>query len=260
MAITAGVDQFGGETCVDLLIELVESGTITEKRLDESAARLLREKFALGLFDDPLVDVDAAESLVGTATALAEGRAAQSAAITVLKNGPGPQAGPSILPLASNATVYLQGVDPDLAASYATVVDDPADADLAIVRLGTPYEPRTGGLEPFFHAGRLDFTDDELAPLLQLMDTVPTVVDIYLERAAVIPEISRHCTALVANFGASDTALLDVLFGRVPPRGRLPFDLPSSMQEVENQRPDVPGDTANPLYRFGDGLDLPPRR
>ena len=67
-------------------------------------------------------------------------------------------------------------------------------------------------------------------------------------------------STLLANFGASDTALLDVLFGRVPPRGRLPFDLPSSMQEVENQRPDVPGDTANPLYRFGDGLDLPPRR
>jgi beta-glucosidase len=34
----------------------------------------------------------------------------------------------------------------------------------------------------------------------------------------------------------------------------LPFDLPSSMAAVVASRPDVPFDTADPLFRFGHGL------
>jgi beta-glucosidase len=49
--------------------------------------------------------------------------------------------------------------------------------------------------------------------------------------------------------------VLDVLFGRGEPRGKLPFDLPSSMDAVLAQRPDVPFDTRDPLYHFGYGLN-----
>jgi len=42
--------------------------------------------------------------------------------------------------------------------------------------------------------------------------------------------------------------------GRFSPQGSLPFDLPRSMRAVEESRPDVPFDTADPLFRFGDGL------
>jgi beta-glucosidase len=49
----------------------------------------------------------------------------------------------------------------------------------------------------------------------------------------------------------SDAALLDVVTGRARAEGRLPFELPSSMAEVEAQRSDLPHDTARPLYRFG---------
>ena len=52
-----------------------------------------------------------------------------------------------------------------------------------------------------------------------------------------------------------DRAVLDVLFGRAKPEGKLPFDLPSSMAAVLAQRSDVPFDTADPLYRFGHGLN-----
>ena len=48
-AITAGVDQFGGETCVELLIELVESGTITEA-LADALQRETRDRAAAGRF------------------------------------------------------------------------------------------------------------------------------------------------------------------------------------------------------------------
>ncbi|HEX7745187.1 MAG TPA: glycoside hydrolase family 3 N-terminal domain-containing protein, partial [Micromonosporaceae bacterium] len=49
-ALDAGVDQFGGEACPDVVVDLVRRGRLTEERLDRSASRLLREKFVLGLF------------------------------------------------------------------------------------------------------------------------------------------------------------------------------------------------------------------
>jgi beta-glucosidase len=59
---------------------------------------------------------------------------------------------------------------------------------------------------------------------------------------------------LLADFGASDRAVLDVIFGKVKPEGKLPFELPSSMDAVRAQRTDVPRDSENPLYPFGFGL------
>ena len=84
--LDAGADQFGGEMCPDLLIELVENGTVSEERLDVSARRLLREKFLLGLFENPFVDAEAADSIVGSAEFRAVGDAAQRESITVLTN------------------------------------------------------------------------------------------------------------------------------------------------------------------------------
>ena len=52
----------------------------------------------------------------------------------------------------------------------------------------------------------------------------------------------------------SDIAVLDVLFGKARPEGKLPFELPSSMEAVRNQNADVPYDSENPLYDFGFGL------
>lgn len=69
-----------------------------------------------------------------------------------------------------------------------------------------------------------------------------------------LPEIAALATALIGEFGVSDRALLDVLFGRAEPTGWLPFHLPSSMQEVLAQESDVPFDMPNPACRFGYGL------
>ena len=65
LILEAGADQFGGEECVDILLDLVAQGRVTEARVDESARRLLAVKFRLGLFDDPYVDEDAAAATVG---------------------------------------------------------------------------------------------------------------------------------------------------------------------------------------------------
>ena len=61
-----------------------EAGRVTEARIDESVRRLLREKFVLGLFDDPFLDVDRAAATVGRADFVAAGAAAQRAAIVLL--------------------------------------------------------------------------------------------------------------------------------------------------------------------------------
>ena len=101
---------------------------------------------------------------------------------------------------------------------------------------------------------KIDFKEPEKSRILSLLRTVPTIVDIFLERPAVIPEIAAEAIGLLANFGANDAALLDIVFGRFSPTGRLPFELPSSMEAVRNQKEDVPYDSENALFPFGFGL------
>jgi len=62
--------------------------------------------------------------------------------------------------------------------------------------------------------------------------------------------------AIIGNFGISSTALLEVLFGKFKPEGKLPFEIPRSMAAVEASREDVPFDTENPVFRFGHGLSI----
>jgi beta-glucosidase len=254
--LNAGADQLGGEHCPELIVDLVEQGRISEARIDVSARRILRDKFRLGLFDDRrYVDPAAAARIAGQPTFRAAGLEAQRRSIVVLTDRPAtaPATAP-VLPLTEGIAVYVDGADPAVAAGYAKVVDDPALADVAIVRRGAPFEPRGGGFEAFFHAGRLEWTAEELAPVLELAAALPTVVDVWLDRPAVLTPLVPAAAALTGSFGSSDEALLDVLFGRSPATGTLPFELPSSMAEVEASREDVPGDTLHPLFPNGHGL------
>src|SRR5205823_11279120 len=65
-AVQAGVDQFGGTEDASVLVEAVRAGEIPEARLDESVRRIMQQKFALGLFEHPFVDTDAAARKVGS--------------------------------------------------------------------------------------------------------------------------------------------------------------------------------------------------
>ncbi|WP_285362848.1 glycoside hydrolase family 3 N-terminal domain-containing protein [Microbacterium sp. LMC-P-041] len=251
-AVDAGVDQFGGEACPEMLVELVEAGEISESRLDLSARRLLAEKFVLGLFDDPYVDPVEASRVVGAPAFIAAGLAAQRASLTLLTNRS--EGGRSALPAAEGRRLYVEGIPEDVAAEYGTVVTDPLEADLAIVRIHAPYEKRSTAFENYFHAGSLAMDDETVSHIAQLSASTTTVVDVFLDRPAILTPILESAHAVVANYGAHPRAVLDVLFGHDAPRGRLPFDLPSSMAAVEASRSDVPFDTADPLLRFGHGL------
>jgi len=249
-ALEAGVDQFGGESCPELVVELVKTGQLSEARLDQSVRRLLRLKFQLGLFDNPFVDEAQVSQVFGNPDSVALGLSSQQRAMTLLKNED------HILPLQSQSKIFIKNMDPSVASKYAQVVATPEQADFAILRLETPWVP-VETKNPFarsFHHGDLDFKGETKAEILSLLNAVPTIVILYLDRPAVIPEISRMAKALLAEYGASDTAVLDVLFGNASPEGKLPFELPSSMEAVRNQKADVPYDSEDPLYRFGFGL------
>jgi len=250
-AINAGVDQFGGENVPEHIVKFVKDGKVSEHRIDESVKRLLRQKFELGLFDNPFVDINNAVSTVGKEAFRKAGEAAQRRAITLLKNKG------NVLPLATGKLkIFVKNVDPKVASAYGTIVEKPEQADLAILRLNTPFYPVETD-NPFarmFHHGDLDFKGKEKEEILELLTTVPTIVDIYIDRPAVIPEINAKAKGLLADFGASDAAVLDVIFGKAKPEGRLPIELPSSMEAVKNQLEDVPYDSKNPLYKFGHGL------
>jgi len=251
--IEAGVDQLGGEFYPELVVDLVRDGRLPESRIDVSVRRLLRDKFRLGLFDNPYVDPDAAERVVGNSRFRERGEYAQRKSIVLLKNGDRGDA--PVLPLAGRPRLYVENVDRDVAAGYGEIAERPEDADFAVLRLRAPYEQRNNNLlERLFHSGDLDFKEPEKSRILSLLRTVPTIVDIFLERPAVIPEIAAEAIGLLANFGANDAALLDIVFGRFSPTGRLPFELPSSMEAVRNQKEDVPYDSENPLFPFGFGL------
>ena len=252
-AVNAGVDQFGGTEEAEYLVQGVRSGKITENRLNESVYRIALQKFRQGLFENPYVDTVAAARIVGSAQFQNEATAAQRRSLVLLENKN------DLLPLAARGKrVFLHGVDSATAARYGfTVAPDLAHADIAIVRTNAPFQT----LHPNyafgarFHEGDLGFRggDKEFEEIKRITATVPTIITVYLDRPAILTELKDRASALIGNFGVSDAALLDVLTGVAQPEGKLPFELPSSMQEVEAQRSSVPHDTAHPLYRIGFG-------
>ncbi len=254
--LEAGADQFGGEECVELLAELVEEGAVSEARIDESIRRILLVKFQLGLFDNPFVDEENAESVVGSEPHRAEGRRAQSRSVVVLENRRGKNS--DSLPLADTPRLWVRGIDATVAAQYGSIVESPDDADVALVRIAAPFEPRDDlFLESYFHQGSLEFRPGLVYELESLARRVPVIIDVALDRAAVLTPIARTASALTVSFGVSDEALLDTWFGHVTPAGRLPIAIPRSMEAVRTAPSDsgLSGDAA--LYPVGYGLSLP---
>lgn len=253
--VNAGLDQFGGVEDSAVLVAAIRAGQVSEARINESVRRILTQTFALGLFENPYVDPDAAAQIVGNGRFKAAAERAQAQSLVVLKNAQG------LLPLSSAVMkrVYLRNVDPGaVTAAGFTVVTLPEDADVAIIRTDAPYER----LHPNYtfgamqNEGDLSFRDGnaDWEAIKAVSAKVPTIVSVYLDRPAILTNVAEKATALTGNFGMSDTALVAALTGRVKPMGKLPFELPSSMAAVAAQRSDMPHDSADPLYPIGFSL------
>lgn len=243
----AGVDQLGGERDSSLIRQAMESGLLEARRVRTSARRIVRLMLALGLLDESHADQPTAGALPRPGDAEL-GTAAQSRALTVLYNG---RRASAVLPIARAARVHLVNVNA-AALPESWTESDVADADVAVVRVRAPWEHRDDFfLESGMQQGSLDFPSDLVAEIVGLAKRLPVVLVVEMNRPAVLSPFIDEVSALVADFGASDAAVLAVLSGSVPPEGRLPFDLPRSMAAVERSDPDAPNDTAAPLFHAG---------
>lgn len=268
-AIDAGTDLIGNDSTPEYIVNLVKQGQLAEARIDESVRRILAVRFALGIFENPYVDPATAATTVRKPEFQRRADLAQRKSIVLLKNAD------SLLPLARGRKVYLEGLDPAIATSHGyTVVDDIAAADVCIVNVvagGAPGQGRgaargqrtgqsrgqgrgIGGLDTGGQPIVLTLAEAQITRLKALTNQKPTIVSIYLDRPYVIPELARDSAALIATFGVTDAALFDVVSGAFAPTGKLPFELPSSMDAVRAQKEDVPHDSRDPLFPFGAGL------
>ncbi|MBR9792420.1 MAG: glycoside hydrolase family 3 protein [Gammaproteobacteria bacterium] len=252
--ITAGIDQFGGEDQPEIIVNAVKEGKLTEDRINESASRILALKFELGLFDNPYVNEPNAATNVGKPEWQRLAHEVQAKSQVLLKNTE------TLLPLAETMKkVFVDGLSAEaLTARGFEVVSDLTQADFAIFRFSTPSEK----LHPnhFFgsrqNEGRLSFDeeDEKYQKMLSVSQQVPTILSVFLERPIVLGELNNTATAILANFGCTDDALIDVITGKIPPVGTLPLELPSSDNAVESQKADYADDSKEPLYKYRYGL------
>ena len=282
MIINAGVDQMGSETNTQLVLELVKEGKVTEERVNEAAGRILQWHFKLGLFENPYVDPEAATTIVQSEKNQKLGYEAQLKSIVLLVND-------NVLPANENIKIYVEGIDKETAGKYAAVVDNPKEADLILVRTTTEEErefrgfgggmpgqgqgqanqrparrPQTNAGQPAAGANpfaprevNIDFPAKKWDNIKTLAGTGKPVVVAFnpAGSSCVLPsDLKNVAKGAIMIFDALDAALLDVVFGKFNPSGKLTFEIPSSMDAVRKQLEDVPFDSENPAFEFGYGL------
>lgn len=267
-ALNAGVDIFSGTADPTVLLETVKKGMVTENRINESVGRLLKEKFELGLFENPYVDVTKAEKIVGNAEFQQKADVAHRKSIVLLRNNE------TLLPVTKKTKVYFEvyreagGRGPQAAESPIKVIKPTAqysqfefvstkeEADMVLLWLF----PTTGGL--FSSNGKpielsLSKNKIDVAHVNELLKSKPTVVVINYTNPWVIEEIAGNAQTILATFGTTSEALLDIVAGKFNPTGKMPFSTPISGKAAAENKSDVPGSMENPgyaLFKFGDGL------
>ena len=158
-AIEAGVDQFGGNNEMGPVIEAYKMGVaehgeeLMRQRFEESAVRLLRNIFRVGLFENPYLDMAETEKTVGNPDFMKAGYDAQLRSVVMLKNQQ------KTLPVQKQLKVYIpkklipagrnwfgvetpeswkDAVNPEVAKKYFEVVEKPEEADIALVCIDSP--------------------------------------------------------------------------------------------------------------------------
>jgi beta-glucosidase len=154
--IMAGVDQFGGNNDSLPVLEAYRMGVAEHgeaymrERFEKSAVRLLKNIFRVGLFENPYLDADQSEKLVASEPFVSAGHEAQLKSVVMVKNKD------QVLPIKPRSRVYIPNrytapekhfigftipernespIDLEIAAEHFEIVDDPSDADFAIVAI-----------------------------------------------------------------------------------------------------------------------------
>jgi beta-glucosidase len=263
-AIDCGVDIFSGSADPSLLLETVKKGMVSEARINESVSRLLREKFTLNLFENPYVDAAEAEKIVGNAEFQKRADLAMRKSIVLLRN----QA--KILPIASKKKVYFESYYDNGRTKTPFTVIKPAnnpwnfefvstkeEADVVVLWLtpngGSLFNSTDGPIDISLSKNKID-----VALVNEMTSTKPTVVVINYTSPWMISEIDNaNLKTVLATFGTTTDAILDVVSGAFNPTGKMPFTTPISQKAVLENQSDVPGfmkPKGYALFTFGDGI------
>lgn len=288
IAINAGTDILSGFNNNKQLKELVTSDRLSEERVELSVKRLLKEQFELGLFENPYVDPNRAAYLVGNVSFQRKADIAQRKSIVLLQNNmnlPLPKPGEK-----DTIHLFTMGIKTDMFVypnwtGYRAIAGDydtgksemmPAisdDIDYAVVRVHISNRSEGGRFFGGASPDELDllaFSDManskswQISPSLKdirtIMETVgpdKTILSIDFRQPYVLDEDCGLLEAgvLLATFGVSDAAVMDILTGKFKPSGKLPFALANKAEAVITQDPDAPGyPEEDILFPFGFGL------
>ncbi len=267
-AIEAGVNIFSGTGDPTKLLETVKSGMVDMKLIDNSVSRLLMEKFALGLFENPYVDEDAAEKIVGNAKFQARGDLAMRKSIVLLRNET------KTLPLKPKTKIYFESYFQRRGATSPSVVYESKDNKYDVEFVKTPEEADyvllwlTPGAKALFQSDgstlylNMSKNSVDVNYVNTLTGKKPTILAINYTNPWVIDEIyndqtKKNIKGVIATFGTTNEALLDIVLGKFNPTGKMPFTTPISELAVEKQLSDVPGYLKGKeyaLFKFNEGI------
>ena len=254
-SLQAGIDQYGGENNPSYILNLVENNNVSEQRINESVRKILVNKFELGLFDNPYVDEDMIHKRVNTIENIKAGIEAQRRSIVLLEND-------GVLPLKQETKIFVDGLDKNIATEFGKLVGNIEDADIVIMYIHTVFNGNQESglnrafdnfLSTLFPNGDLNFNDEILSKVRNYSAEKDLIVVVDLNRPAILASIKDNVSGLIGTFGVEDRVIFEGLYGEFNPSGKLPFDIPSSMESVLNQKEDLPDDALNPTYRYGYG-------
>lgn len=157
--LMAGADQFGGNNDAGPVIDAYKMGVkekgeaVMRARFEQSAIRLLKNIFQVGLFENPYLDPEQSRNAVGKSDFMQAGYQTQLQSVVMLKNKA------KALPLAKGKKVYIPKrftpagrnflgmetpesleypVNLNIVKKYFTVTDNPDEADYALVFIQSP--------------------------------------------------------------------------------------------------------------------------
>jgi beta-glucosidase len=287
IAIEAGTDILSGFNSNTQILKLVTSGKLPEDRVDLSVRRLLQEQFELGLFENPFVDPNRAAYTVGNPSFQRMADIAQRKSIVLLQNT---MKLPMPSPNGDSLKLLTMGMDinmfKDRAWAGFKVSSGDYDAseekmlpamtekfDYAIIRVHVTNERgddrRFGGAAPD-ELNMLSFSDmaeskswkitpslEDIRTVLKTVGEKKTIISIDYRQPYVLDKDCGllNAGAILATFGVSDAAIMDIVTGKFKPTGKLPFALANSQEAIVKQDPDAPGyPKKDTMFPFGFGL------